>query len=77
MNLRDYMKTSQAAEFLGVSPGTVRNWENQGRLRAKRLAHNDYRLFLRADLEDFLFNALKPSDSPQCETGLRQAGQRS
>lgn len=60
MNLSDYLKTSDAAEFLGVSAGTVRNWERQGRLRARRLAHNGYRLFLRKDLEAFLREAIDP-----------------
>lgn len=60
MNLNDYLKTSDAAAFLGVSAGTVRNWERQGRLRARRLAHNGYRLFLRKDLEAFLREAVDP-----------------
>jgi len=54
MNLRDYLRTSEAANFLGVSPGTVRNWDRQGKLRSRRLPHNGYRLFLRSDLEAFL-----------------------
>ena len=54
MNLSDYLRTSQAAEFLGVSPGTVRNWEKQGKLRAHKLPQNGYRLFLKADLEAVL-----------------------
>jgi len=47
MNLRDYLRASDAAAFAEVSPGTVRNWERQGRLRARRLAHNGYQLLLR------------------------------
>ena len=54
MNLSNYLRTSQAAEFLGVSPGTVRNWEKQGKLRAHKLPQNGYRLFLKADLESVL-----------------------
>ena len=54
MNLRDYLRTSEAAEFLGVSPGTVRNWERQGKLKARRLPQNNYRLFLKKDLEAVL-----------------------
>ena len=54
MNLSDYLRTSQAAEFLGVSAGTVRNWEKQGKLRAHKLPQNGYRLFLKTDLEEVL-----------------------
>ena len=54
MNLRDYLRTSEAAKFLGVSPGTVRNWDRQGKLRSRRLPQNGYRLFLKSDLEAFL-----------------------
>ena len=54
MKLSDYLRTSEAAKFLGVSPGTVRNWEKKGKLRAHRLPQNDYRLFLKKDLEAVL-----------------------
>lgn len=54
MNLRDYFTTTQAAEFLGVSPGTVRNWERAGRLPARRHPINDYRLFDPRDLKELL-----------------------
>lgn len=69
MNLRDYMKTSEAAEFLGVSPGTVRNWVRQGKLKARRLPQNGYRLFLKSDLEAVLRSVrasdAKDDDSPR------------
>lgn len=54
MNLRDYLTTSQAAERLGVSSGTVRNWEAAGKLRAHRHPINGYRLFDPADIEELL-----------------------
>ena len=43
--LRDYLRISQAAEYLGVSPNTLRNWENAGKLVAHRHPVNKYRLF--------------------------------
>jgi len=60
MNLRDYLRTSEAAEFLGVSPGTVRNWVRQGKLKARRLPQNGYRLFLESDLEAVLRSVQAP-----------------
>ena len=80
MNLRDYLRTSEAAEYLGVSPGTVRNCERQGRLRARRLAHNGYRLFLRKDQENFMREAVEPTKEPPRaprSTGKRRQGKAS
>jgi len=34
-----------AAEILGVSVETLRNWDKQGKLSAKRNAQNGYRLY--------------------------------
>ncbi len=63
MNVSDYVRTSEAAEILGVSPGTVRNWADSGKLRARRLPQNRYRLFLMKDLEAVL-RALEGSEQP-------------
>ncbi len=76
MNLSDYLRTSQAAEFLGVSPGTVRNWEKQGKLRAHKLPQNGYRLFLKADLEVVLREVQdsgEGSSAPSPPPGKRKA----
>ena len=32
--LRDYLRISDAAEYLGVSPNTLRNWEKAGKVVA-------------------------------------------
>lgn len=52
--LSDYLRISEAAEYLGVSPNTLRNWVNAGKIAAIRHPVNDYRLFNRDDLDDFL-----------------------
>ena len=54
MNLRDYLQVKDAAEFLGVSPSTLRNWERAGKITAYRNPINGYRLFRRSDLERLL-----------------------
>jgi len=74
LNLSDYLRTSEAARFLGVSPGTVRNWERQGKLRARRLPQNDYRLFLERDLKMLLRAVEEPRDQHPPESCTR--GQR-
>jgi DNA (cytosine-5)-methyltransferase 1 len=39
---------------LGVSPNTLRNWVNAGKIAAVRHPVNDYRLFKREDLDALL-----------------------
>ena len=52
--LKDYLRVRQAAEFVGVSPNTLRNWEGAGKIRSYRNPINQYRLFRRKDLEKVL-----------------------
>ncbi len=52
--LSDYMRISEAANYLGVSPNTLRNWVNAGKIAAIRHPVNDYRLFKREDLDALL-----------------------
>ena len=54
VKLRDYLRISEAAEYLGVSPNTLRNWENAGKVVAVRHPVNGYRLFKRQDLDALL-----------------------
>ena len=53
-NLRGYVLIREAASFLGVSEGTLRNWHRDGKITAYRNPANGYRLFRQADLEAFL-----------------------
>jgi excisionase family DNA binding protein len=52
--LTEYLKTADAAEFLGVSQNTLRKWAAQGSIPMQRNPVNGYRLFRRKDLESFL-----------------------
>lgn len=67
--LKDYLLVGEAAKFLGVSVGTIRNWDRSGKLQSYRNPANGYRLFKRSDLEAFLASiaeertASKPSRS--------------
>ncbi len=53
-NLQDYLLIKEAAEVLGVTQQTLRNWEKAGKLRVYRNPVNGYRLFLKTDLEVIL-----------------------
>ncbi|MBX9923165.1 MAG: helix-turn-helix domain-containing protein [Rhabdochlamydiaceae bacterium] len=50
----EYLKIKDAAALLGVSPGTLRNWEKLGKLKAHRNPNNQYRLYKKIDLEKLL-----------------------
>jgi MerR family copper efflux transcriptional regulator len=59
-NLKDFLRISDAAEYLGVSPNTLRNWESAGKIAAHRHPVNDYRLFKKEDLDSLLRPLLQP-----------------
>jgi hypothetical protein len=50
----DYLTVGEAADFLGVSPWTLRNWDNAGKLKPTRHPVSDYRMYLLSDLEALL-----------------------
>ena len=64
VKLRDYLRISGAAEYLGVSPNTLRNWENAGKVVAVRHPVNGYRLFKREDLDALLKQVAQTSGEP-------------
>ena len=52
--LDELLTVGQAAEFLGVSKSTLRNWDRADKLKAFRHPINGYRLYHRGDLEELL-----------------------
>jgi len=60
--LSEYLKTTEAAEMLGVSQNTLRTWAKEGKIPVRINPANGYRLFLRTDLEEFLDIAAEPVD---------------
>ncbi|HCM42565.1 MAG TPA: MerR family DNA-binding transcriptional regulator [Candidatus Omnitrophica bacterium] len=53
-NLKGYITIKEAAAFLGVNPMTLRNWDNQGKLKSRRHPINGYRLYKKDDLKNIL-----------------------
>lgn len=47
-----YLKIKDAAEFLGVSRETLRNWDNSGKLKARRHPINNFRLYSLKNLKE-------------------------
>jgi DNA (cytosine-5)-methyltransferase 1 len=58
--LDGYLRIREAAEFLGVSPNTLRNWGREDKIPEFRHPVNNYRLYRRADLEDVLRRITQP-----------------
>ena len=52
--LDGYLRIQEAAEFLGVSPNTLRNWGREEKIPEFRHPVNNYRLYRRSDLEEVL-----------------------
>src|SRR5687768_10137281 len=53
----EYRTVSEAAEYLGVSSTTLRNWDRSGKLKPRRHPQNGYRIYLHEDLEAILRSA--------------------
>ena len=68
--LKDFLRISDAAEYLGVSTNTLRNWENAGKIAAYRHPVNSYRLFKQEEL-DALLGQVQPN-STEDEKQLRK-----
>jgi DNA-binding transcriptional MerR regulator len=57
---------NQAAKILGVTPLTLRNWDNSGKFEASRHPINNYRVYKLSDIEKLLMeieasNGKKPN----------------
>jgi MerR family copper efflux transcriptional regulator len=63
--LKDFLRITEAAVYLGVSPNTLRNWENSGKIIAHRHPVNGYRLFKQEELDTLLSLAERPSTGVQ------------
>lgn len=61
--LNEYVKTAEAAEFLGVSQNTLRKYAAAGKMPVRINPANRYRLFKRKDLEAFLQEVDQPASA--------------
>jgi excisionase family DNA binding protein len=52
--LASYLTIGEAAQRLGVSRGTLRNWDKAGKLRPHRHPVNGYRLYHGSELDRLL-----------------------
>mgnify|MGYP001562829949 FL=1 len=60
IKVKDYLRVKDAADYLGVSPNTLRNWSRDGRIPVYRNPMNAYRLYKKTDLERLLRTINRP-----------------
>lgn len=71
MSERDFVTIGRAAEILGVSEGTLRNWDKAGKLKPQRNPVNSYRLYRTAELHALLQEMNRePLSSEDVEAGV-------
>lgn len=61
----EYLTIKDAAAFLGVSPGTLRNWERLGKFKAHRNPNNQFRLYKKIELKNLLNEIAIPKSEPK------------
>lgn len=49
--ISDYINIKEAAELMGVSENTLRNWHNAGKLKAYKSPLSKYRMYKKEELE--------------------------
>ena len=54
MSKEIYFTIKEAAEILGVSPLTLRNWDKSGKFHAQRHPMNNYRVYKLSALETII-----------------------
>jgi excisionase family DNA binding protein len=63
-NFAEYLTVGEAAEYLGISPWTLRNWDKAGRLKPMRHPKNGYRIYRHQDLAAVLESAAASAQPP-------------
>ena len=58
--LDDSIRIKEAAEYIGVSRNTLRNWGRDGKIAEHRHPINNYRLYKKSDLTQLLRLTGKP-----------------
>jgi len=54
LNFKDFLNIKEAAQFIGVTPNTMRNWEKEKRITTYARPFDKRRLYKKEDLENYL-----------------------
>jgi excisionase family DNA binding protein len=55
------MTITEAADYVGVIPNTLRNWEKDKKISTYRNPYNKYRLYKKEDLDKLLKKVTRPT----------------
>jgi excisionase family DNA binding protein len=67
-----YFSIKEAAEILGVSPLTLRNWDKSGKFKAARHPMNNYRVYKLSALEEIINDIEKGTNKSNVEKRMRK-----
>ena len=62
--LPQLISIKKAAEIIGVTPLTLRNWDRDGKLKALRHPMDNYRVYRRQDIEKLILSINETSGRP-------------
>ena len=67
-----YFSIKEAADILGVSPLTLRNWDKSGKFRAQRHPMNNYRVYKLSALEEIIEDIEVGTNRSNAEKRIRK-----
>jgi len=67
-----YFSIKEAAEILGVSPLTLRNWDKSGKFKAQRHPMNNYRVYKLSSLEEIINDIEGGTNKSNAERKIRK-----
>jgi MerR family transcriptional regulator, copper efflux regulator len=67
-----YFSIKEAAEILGVSPLTLRNWDKSGKFKAQRHPMNNYRVYRLSALEHIIQDIEGGTSKSNAEKRMRK-----
>ncbi len=71
-----YFSIKEAAEILGVSPLTLRNWDKSGKFKAQRHPMNNYRVYKLSSLEHIIEDIEGGTNKSNAEKRMRKLAVR-
>lgn len=72
MSKEIYFSIKEAAEILGVSPLTLRNWDKSGKFKAARHPMNNYRVYKLSSLEHIIEDIEGGTNRSNAEKKMRK-----
>jgi len=67
-----YFSIKEAAEIMGVSPLTLRNWDRSGKFPAQRHPMNNYRVYKLSSLEEVINDIEGGTNKSNAERKIRK-----